>query len=94
MALAKHMVEKRLAACANVFPAGRSFFFWEGKVQDAEETIMILKTRKSLWNSVRAAIEAGHPYEVPCITAIDMADGNNAFLAWLEQETQSAVSSP
>ena len=85
-AVAKQVIEKRLASCANIFPKGRSFYHWDGAVQDASESIMILKTKEEQWDTLRAAIEAGHPYEIPCITAIPMLAANKAFLAWMEDQ--------
>jgi periplasmic divalent cation tolerance protein len=85
-AVARRVIEKRLASCANIFPKARSFYHWDGAVQDTQETIMILKTRRDQWDALRQAIETGHPYEIPCITAISMMDANASFLTWLDQQ--------
>ncbi len=84
--VAKRVIEKKLASCANIFPQGRSFYNWDGEVKDARECIMIVKTVKEQWDALRKEIEAGHPYEIPCITAIPMLDANKAFLSWMEDQ--------
>lgn len=84
--VARRVIEKNLASCVNIFPQGRSFYNWDGVVQDAEECVMIVKTVKDQWDALRAEIENGHPYEIPCITAIPMLDANKPFLAWMEDQ--------
>jgi len=85
-AVARRVIEKRLASCANIFPKGRSFYNWDGKVQDVSETVMIVKTMQNQWDKVRAEIAENHPYEIPCITAIPMLAANKAFLTWMEEQ--------
>jgi periplasmic divalent cation tolerance protein len=84
--VARRVIEKKLASCANVFPQGRSFYNWDGAVQEAAECIMIVKTVREQWDTLRLEIEDGHPYEIPCITAIPMLDANKPFLAWMEDQ--------
>lgn len=83
-AIARAVVEAKLAACANLFPAVRSFYVWEGAVQDEQEHVLILKTRSDRFEALRQRIRSLHPYEVPCIVAVPLVDGDPEYLAWLE----------
>lgn len=85
--LGKRLVDDKLAACVNMIPGLRSFFFWDGKVQDENEVQLLIKTRRPLLSAVEAAIGKHHPYDVPEILAIDVADGSRAYLEWLVAQT-------
>src|SRR2546429_9793225 len=64
------IVEKRLAACVNILPGMVSHYWWQGVVERAEETVMILKTRASLATAVSDAVKAVHPYTTPAILVL------------------------
>jgi periplasmic divalent cation tolerance protein len=81
--IAKTIVSERLAACVNIIVGIRSIFFWEDKVQDEEETLMIIKTRKELFESLKRRILMMHPYSVPEVISLDITDGNEDYLKWL-----------
>ncbi len=85
--IARAMVGRRLAACGNILPEGRSFFQWEGKVQEATEATIIFKTTKEQWPSLCKALKDIHPYDVPCVLAVPVADGLPAFMRWVSEET-------
>ena len=85
--IAKTVVEKKLAACGNILPAGRSFFQWDGKIEEATEATIIFKTTQEAWLALRVAIEQMHPYDVPCIVAVSVEDGHAPFLQWVRDET-------
>ena len=82
-------VAKRLAACVNVLAPMTSIYRWEGSVDRAAETPMLLKTTAEASERLRDFIAARHPYEIPCIVALPvLADGSNpAFLGWIAKET-------
>jgi periplasmic divalent cation tolerance protein len=86
--IGRALVERRLAACANVLGPVRSFYWWDGKVQDEAEVAFVAKTRAELVPELTAAVRAMHSYEVPCVAALPIADGNPDFLAWIEAETR------
>lgn len=88
--IARAMVEQRLAACANIVDGMRSVYWWQGKVEEASETVLILKTVRERLGALIAAVKALHSYECPCIEAFEVADGNPDFLAWIRQETQGS----
>ncbi|HYE44967.1 MAG TPA: divalent-cation tolerance protein CutA [Caulobacter sp.] len=89
-AAARELVEAGLAACANLLPAGRSIYLWEGRLEDQAETVLLLKTPASLGKSLRARLEVIHPYETPCILALPVAAEASAtsFLLWMEEVAQ------
>ena len=85
--LAKSVVNEKLAACANLFPALRSIYKWQGKVQDENEVLVLFKTRQEHYENLKARILELHPYEVPEILAIPVEQGYAAYLEWLAAET-------
>jgi periplasmic divalent cation tolerance protein len=87
--LARSLVEARLAACVNILPAVRSLYAWKGEVCDDAEALLVVKTRASLFEALRAAILAGHPYEVPEIIALPVVAGHQPYLDWLEGSTRN-----
>ena len=84
--VARSVVERKLAGCANIFPGAKSFFLWEGAVKEEAETIVIFKTQEKQWIGIRDAIKNAHPYEVPVIASIPMKDANANFLEWLDDQ--------
>ena len=84
------LIGARLAACANIFPAGLSVYRWQGAVETASETYVLFKTVRARWVEVEAAIRAVHPYSVPCIVAWPIVAGHAAFLEWIAAESTSA----
>lgn len=83
LALARRLVEERLAACGNVLPGMRSVYRWQGAVHEAGEAVLILKTRAALAEPLTARVVALHPYECPCILVLPIAGGHAAYLAWV-----------
>jgi periplasmic divalent cation tolerance protein len=82
--LSKALLERRLIACANIFPM-QSMYWWQDAIEEGREWVSILKTVESRWEEVRQAIEETHPYEVPCIMKIEVS-ANTAYEQWIEQE--------
>jgi periplasmic divalent cation tolerance protein len=85
--VAKTVVDEKLAACANILPALRSIYRWEGKVQDENEVLVLLKTRQAQYERLKARILGLHPYEVPEVLAIPVEQGNQPYLDWIARET-------
>jgi len=84
--IARVLVEKRLAACVNVMPAGRSFYRWKGVIEDEQESLLVIKSSRSMFDQLRVEIEKLHSYEVPEIIAVPIVDGSEGYLEWLERE--------
>jgi periplasmic divalent cation tolerance protein len=85
-ALARAMLDARLAACGNAWPI-RSWYRWEGKQESAEEAALLLKTRRALVPRLAKALRAAHAYDVPCVVAWPIAGGDADYLAWMKRET-------
>lgn len=83
----KELVERRLAACANILPGMVSHYRWEGKVERAEEVVMLIKTRASLAGDVSAAIRELHSFDVPAIVVIPLESVEGNYLGWLLEST-------
>tara|TARA_R110002050_G_scaffold81205_2_gene173594 strand:- start:1119 stop:1463 length:345 start_codon:yes stop_codon:yes gene_type:complete len=84
--ISKILVEEDLIACANI-QKGTSVYKWKGKVENGEETYMLMKTRGTLYDNVRTRIEQLHSYDVPCIVGWPLSHGNNPFLNWIHEST-------
>jgi len=84
--LARHLVELRLAACVNILPGARSVYRWKDQVEDAEEWLLVIKSRRELFNALREALVKMHTYEVPEVIALPIVDGSDAYLGWLDRE--------
>ena len=87
-AIARNVVERRFAACVNVLPAVRSVYQWQGKVEEATEVTMLIKSTQDRYVELEAAIKAAHPYDVPEIIAVPVATGLPAYLNWILSETK------
>lgn len=83
----RHLVESRLAACVNILPHMTSIYRWEGEVRQDDETVMVIKTRSGLADSVIAAVAERHPYDNPALLVLPIASGASNFLAWVASET-------
>jgi periplasmic divalent cation tolerance protein len=88
--LARSLVDLHLAACVTVIPAARSFYRWNGAVTHAAEWLLIVKSSRSLFDRLRAALESAHSYELPEVIALPVVEGSPNYLAWLDQELMSA----
>ncbi len=83
------IVERRLAACVNILPRMISHFWWKGTIERAEEAVMIVKTRGSLAEAVRAAVKEAHAYETPAIMVLPVESGDADYYQWIVEETRS-----
>ncbi|PIN73723.1 divalent-cation tolerance protein CutA [Candidatus Woesearchaeota archaeon CG10_big_fil_rev_8_21_14_0_10_45_16] len=79
------LIEKKLIACANLFPI-QSIYAWEGSVKEEPEYVVLMKTTSERAEDAKAELEKIHPYEVPCICLIP-ADSTKPFAGWLLQAT-------
>jgi len=84
------LVEERLAACGHQLAAVRSVYRWEGAVHDEPEARVALHTRRSLVPAIVARTAELHPYDVPCVIALPVLDGNPDYLRWILGETRDA----
>lgn len=87
--LARALVEERLAACVNLVPGVRSFYRWQGKLEDAGEVLLLVKTRADRCAALAARIQALHPYELPEVLELSASGGSAAYLDWVGRESST-----
>lgn len=85
-ALARAIVQARLAACVQLQPV-RSFYIWQDQAHDEPEWLLSIKTRAALWPQLEAYIRAHHPYETPEILQLPVLAGSADYLAWVDTST-------
>ncbi len=81
--LSRALVEQRLVACATALPGARSTYRWQGEIEQADEVVLMLKTRAADWPALEAAVRELHPYDVPELIATPIDKGSPAYLQWL-----------
>jgi|SaaInlStandDraft_6_1057023.scaffolds.fasta_scaffold19858_2 periplasmic divalent cation tolerance protein len=86
--IASHLLEIKLIACANIFPAGTSIYKWEGKIKKESEIYFILKTNKKLFKQVKEEILKIHPYDCPAIVEINVDNTHLPFTHWVKEQTK------
>ncbi|MBF0264002.1 MAG: divalent-cation tolerance protein CutA, partial [Gammaproteobacteria bacterium] len=80
---AENIVAQRLAACVNILPQVRSIYHWEGNIESAEESLLLIKSHVDKFDSLQNTIVNIHPYEVPEIISLDIKEGLPSYLNWL-----------
>lgn len=87
-AIGQACVEDRLAGCANILGQATSIYRWLGEIERAEEQVVLLKTRASLFERLAARVKALHPYETPAIVAMQVAAMEKDYAEWLKSVTE------
>ena len=87
--IATALVEEKLVACVNIIPQIRSIYWWEGKVCQDDEVMLISKTKQSLFTPLMDRVKTLHSYEVPEIIAFPISEGSPEYLSWIENVTKS-----
>jgi periplasmic divalent cation tolerance protein len=82
--IAELLVNERKAACANIVPAVESFFWWEGETESTRESLLLVKTKTSLFPEIVELVKRTHSYEVPEIIALPVIAGSEDYLKWLD----------
>ena len=84
--IARALVNERLAACVNVIPSVRSFYRWQGKIEDSPEFLLVIKSSRERFDVLRVALAKLHSYEVPEVIAMPVVDGARNYLNWMDGE--------
>lgn len=82
--IARLLLEKKLAACCNLVSGVRSLYQWDGKIGDDAEVLLIVKTKKTAFERLKAAVVSIHSYKVPEVIALPVTAGHQAFLEWID----------
>ena len=90
--LARAVVQERLAACVNRIKHVQSVYRWQGQIEETEEELLVIKTRKELFSALEKKVRELHSYSVPEIIALPLVEGNEAYLRWLEEQVSGPAS--
>lgn len=85
--ISNFLLDKKLVACANIFPI-TSAYWWKAEIQNDKEWVSIVKTTMELWDELVKEVEEVHPYDVPCIMRIE-ATANEAYVNWIRKEVKA-----
>ncbi len=88
--IARALVDRRLAACAQIVGPIESVYRWQGRVEMAREWLCLIKTTRARFREVAATVETLHPYDTPEIVALPIAAGSQRYLEWLEASVRPA----
>ena len=83
--IAQHVVERKLAACANIVPRVESIYRWKGKVERAKETLLMIKTTAARLRKLESEVKRLHSYDVPEFVAVPIVAGSQQYLEWLRK---------
>ena len=86
--IADGLLKDRLAACVNVVGGVQSFFWWSGKIDQAGEVLLVIKTKKVLFKKIVLKVKALHSYDVPEVIALPIIGGNFDYLKWIEESVE------
>jgi periplasmic divalent cation tolerance protein len=89
--LARALLEARLAACVNVIMQIRSFYWWQGKIEQSGEWLLVIKTSRDMFDRVRVVLEGAHSYELPEVLALPVVEGSPNYLAWIDRELAANI---
>ena len=82
------LIGERLAACVNIIRSVRSIYRWQGRIEDESEVLMVVKTKRTLFERLQGRVKELHTYEVPEIIGLPVIEGSKQYLDWLGQETE------
>ena len=83
--IARHLIDKRVAACVNIVPGARSVYRWKGEIEETSEWMLLIKSRRDLFDTLVAALRSVHPYDVPEIVALPVVEGGRSYLDWIDE---------
>ena len=88
--IARELLRRKVAACVNIVGKVQSFFWWQGKIDEAGEVMLVIKSKKALLPAITRIVKALHSYEVPEIIAVPVAGGEKKYLRWIHDSCAAA----
>lgn len=89
LAIGRTLVEQRLVACVNILDNMTSIYWWQGKIEEGSEVVLLAKTREEKLPDVIKTVRRLHSYECPCVVAVPITHGFAGYLRWIEAQTGS-----
>lgn len=86
--IAKVLLENKLIACANIIGPVHSMFWWLGNIDAAQEYLIIMKTRRDLFERICEKVKALHSYQIPEVIATPIIDGLKQYMKWLDESLE------
>lgn len=90
--IARYLVENRIAACVNIVPRVTSVYRWQGKIEEAQEWLLVIKTTAAAFEQLRRAIAQLHSYELPECISLPVDDGSTGYLEWISESVAGGES--
>ena len=87
------LLKDRVVACVNLFDQVHSMYWWNGSIQQDEEVVLIAKSKAEHWESLKERVRELHSYSCPCVVSLPLQQGNEPFLAWIDEQVKS-ISAP
>ena len=88
--IARHLLSQKLAACVNMINGVNSLFWWDQKIDQAQETLLIIKSFAHLFAEIKAVVKTEHSYSIPEILAFRVSEGSQEYLDWMSQSVKAA----
>ena len=82
--IVRTLLEERLIACANIMNSVSSFFWWQGKIEEAKETLVIMKSHQERFKKLSKRVAQLHSYDVPEILALPVVEGSQSYMDWMK----------
>ena len=89
--IAKEFVSQKLAACAQILNPIHSIYWWQGKIEQDKEALILLKTMAEFIKKIKKSLKAVHPYEVPELIVIPIQDGYAPYLSWISESLEIMI---
>jgi len=89
--ISRHLVEQKLVACVNIVDKVNSVFWWQDKVDSANEVLLIAKSKKSLMEKIIRQVKSQHSYQVPEVIALPIIAGNRDYINWIYESVRRSA---